>query len=166
MTIRTLPTQADTDAIKAILTESGFFNDEEIEIGVSLIEEYLKEGEGSGYSFLFAEEGGVVTGYTCYGPIPGTRFSWDLYWIAVARDAQGRGVGQHLLTATEQAIRGQGGRRIYVETSSRPLYDRTRRFYEQSGYREEARLRSYYAPDDDKVLCVKWWEDGNERTDS
>jgi len=166
MTIRTLPTQGDQDAIAKILTESGFFNDEEVEVGVSLIDEYLKEGERSGYSFLFAEEGGMVTGYTCYGPIPGTRFSWDLYWIAVDRNAQGRGIGQHLLLETEEAIRGQGGRRIYVETSSRPLYDRTRRFYERSGYREEARLRSYYAPDDDKVLFVKWWEDDHDRPGS
>lgn len=164
--MRTKPTEADRNAVRNILAKSGFFNVEEVEVGVSLIDEYLETGEASGYLFLFAEEDSQVVGYTCYGPIPGTRFSFDLYWIAVDSDAQGRGIGQELLAATEALIRAQGGRRVYVETSSRPLYERTRRFYERAGYIEEARLAQYYAPDDDKVLFVKWWEDGNERSDS
>ncbi len=166
MTIRTKPNEADCSAVRSILAKSGYFNAEEVEVGVSLIDEYLKMGEASGYFFLIAEEDARVAGYTCYGPIPGTRFSFDLYWIAVDRDAQGRGIGQRLLAETEEVIRSKGGRRVYVETSSRPLYERTRRFYEKAGYIEEARLAQYYAPDDDKVLYVKWWEDGSERTPS
>ena len=166
MTMRTTPNESDRSAVRTILAQSGFFNSEEVEVGVSLIDEFLKTGGASGYLFLFAEEDSQVVGYTCYGPIPGTRFSFDLYWIAVDGGAQGRGIGQELLVATEEAIRVNGGRRVYVETSSRPLYARTRRFYEKAGYIEEARLAQYYAPDDDKVLYVKWWEEGSERTDS
>lgn len=166
MTMRITPNESDRSAVRTILAQSGFFNSEEVEVGVSLIDEFLKTGEASGYLFLFAEEDSKVVGYTCYGPIPGTRFSFDLYWIAVDIKVQGSGIGQQLLAATEAQIRAQGGRRVYVETSSRPLYERTRRFYERAGYIEEARLSQYYAPDDDKVLFVKWWEDGNERSDS
>ncbi|HPZ16546.1 MAG TPA: GNAT family N-acetyltransferase [Sphaerochaeta sp.] len=158
MTIRAIPTPDDRASIECILTESGFFNSEEVEIGVSLLDEYFRTGEASGYSFLFAEEDERVVGYTCYGPIPGTLVSWDLYWIAVAVDRQGTGIGRQLLSLTEARIKGMGGKRVYVETSSRPLYEPTRRFYERAGYKEEARLAEYYAPDDDKVLCVKWWE--------
>lgn len=158
MRVRTIPVEADRGSIRSILGQSGFFNEEEVEIGVSLIDEYLKAGERSDYHFLFAEEGGCVVGYTCYGPIPGTLVSWDLYWIAVDVNLQKRGVGQQLLSLTEARIKEMGGRRVYVETSSRPLYEPTRRFYERAGYREEARLAQYYAPDDDKVLYVKWWE--------
>jgi RimJ/RimL family protein N-acetyltransferase len=35
------------------------------------------------------------------------------------------------------------------------MYNRTRRFYERCGYREEATLREFYSPGDDKVIYVK-----------
>jgi hypothetical protein len=35
------------------------------------------------------------------------------------------------------------------------VYDRTRRFYLEAGYREVARLRDFYAPRDPKVLFRK-----------
>ncbi len=158
MTIRTHGTAADRPQIAAILNRSGFFNEEEVALGVSLLDEYLEKGVASEYYFLFAEEGQEIIGYSCYGPIPGTLFSWDLYWIAVDPDHQRQGCGQLILKKTEELVAGFGGRRIYVETSSRPLYEPTRRFYERAGYREEARLAQYYAPDDDKVLYVKWWD--------
>ncbi len=48
-----------------------------------------------------------------------------------------------------------GGSRVYVETSSRPLYEPTRAFYLARGYREEARLPDFYGPGDAKVMYVK-----------
>ena len=90
MTMRITPNESDRSAVRTILAQSGFFNSEEVEVGVSLIDEFLKTGEASGYLFLFAEEDSKVVGYTCYGPIPGTRFSFDLYWIAVDGGAQGK----------------------------------------------------------------------------
>jgi ribosomal protein S18 acetylase RimI-like enzyme len=45
-----------------------------------------------------------VVGYTCYGRIPGTKYSWDLYWIAVGKRFQRRGLGHKLMQATEERI--------------------------------------------------------------
>jgi hypothetical protein len=42
-----------------------------------------------------------------------------------------------------------------VETSSRPLYEPTRRFYLACGYRLEAQLEDFYAPGDGKVIFLK-----------
>jgi ribosomal protein S18 acetylase RimI-like enzyme len=81
--------------------------------------------------------------------------SFDLYWIAVHPSGQGRGCGRSLLKAAEQLMAAKGASRIYVETSSRPQYEPTRRFYKACGYREEAFLEDFYAPQDGKIIFVK-----------
>jgi hypothetical protein len=48
-----------------------------------------------------------------------------------------------------------GGRRIYIETSSRAQYEPTRGFYLKCGYRQETILEDFYAPGDGKVIYVK-----------
>jgi hypothetical protein len=49
----------------------------------------------------------------------------------------------------------RGARRIYADTSSRPQYEPTRRFYEACGYRREAFLADFYAPGDGKIIFGK-----------
>ncbi|MCX5832942.1 MAG: hypothetical protein NTV99_00205 [Deltaproteobacteria bacterium] len=56
---------------------------------------------------------------------------------------------------TEEKIAGLGGKRIYVDTSSRPLYEPTRLFYEKCGYRKEAVLKDFYAEGDSKFIYSK-----------
>jgi len=46
------------------------------------------------FAFITAEQNGSLVGYACYGPIAGTKSSYDLYWIAVHPELQGRGLGQ------------------------------------------------------------------------
>ena len=48
-----------------------------------------------------------------------------------------------------------GGRRVYIETSSKAIYRDTRVFYERRGYRAEATLKEFYSPGDHKVIYVK-----------
>jgi ribosomal protein S18 acetylase RimI-like enzyme len=102
-----------------------------------------------------AERGGRLVGYTCYGLIAATEGSYDLYWIAVEAARQRAGIGAAVLAETERLIRAAGGRRIYAETSGRSEYVPTRGFYERNGYAEEARLKDFYRPGDDKVIYVK-----------
>jgi ribosomal protein S18 acetylase RimI-like enzyme len=98
-----------------------------------------------------------VIAYACFGMIPLTRGAYDLYWIAVHPDHQARGVGRALLRHCEQVIAAQGGRLIVVETSGRPDYEPTRRFYEKTmAYAAAARIRDFYQPGDDKIVYVKY----------
>jgi ribosomal protein S18 acetylase RimI-like enzyme len=145
----------DRDAVREIITSSGFFSLGEVEIAVELVDTRLAQGLQSGYYFLFAEAAGEVLGYTCFGPIPGTMVSYDLYWIAVHQAHRGLGLGTTLLTRSEHTIAQLGGRRIYVETSSRALYAPTHGFYRAHAYRQEALLHDYYAPGDGKIIYVK-----------
>lgn len=146
---------SDRLAIREIVESSSFFNQEEIEVAVELIEERLDKGEASGYYFLFADINGKTVGYACYGPIAGTVSSFDLYWIAVHNDVRSQGIGKILLKASEQAILEMGGHRIYVETSSRAQYEPTRGFYKACQYVLEAELQDFYAPGDSKCIFVK-----------
>lgn len=146
---------ADVDSIAAILKSTGRFSTAEQQMGISLMIERLEKGDESGYAFLIAQQDGAVVGYSCYGPIPCTMYSYDLYWIAVKSAFQGKGIGSAILSQTEREIRSLGGRQIYVETSSTPLYDPTRAFYVHHGYSLEAQISDYYAPGDDKIIYVK-----------
>jgi hypothetical protein len=59
------------------------------------------------------------------------------------------------LAESERLIKEAGGRRVYIETSNRPLYVPTRAFYERCGYHCEAVLKEFYGPEDDKVIFVR-----------
>jgi len=131
------------------------FYDYEVDVAVELVDERLNRGTASGYHFVLAELDKRVVAYSCFGPIACTKHSYDLYWIAVHKNYQGQGLGRTLLEQSEQRIGAAGGRRIYVETSSRAEYEPTRNFYEHCNYRREAVLDDFYGPADAKIVYVK-----------
>jgi ribosomal protein S18 acetylase RimI-like enzyme len=145
----------DREAVGRLVRTTGFFSEEEAAIAEELLDERMAKGEASGYIFLFAEEGGRLLGYTCFGPIPGSVHSYDLYWIAVEPNAQGRSLGKKLMAESERIMAGRGARRVYADTSSRPQYEPTRVFYRSCGYTQEALLADFYAAGDGKAIFVK-----------
>lgn len=145
----------DPERVRRLIGATGFFSQEEIAVAVELVEERLLKGPASGYQFLFAERAGKLLGYTCFGRIPATQDSYDLYWIAVDPDSQGLGLGRQLLKRSENLIAAAGGRCIYIETSARAKYAPTREFYKRCAYQLQARLENFYAPGDDKLIFSK-----------
>ena len=146
---------SDPVAVSRIVQSSGFFSTEEIALARELAEEKLAQGNDCSYQFLFAENKDGVIGYTCYGLIPATSGSYDLYWIAVDEQFRSQGLGKELMLKTEYVIQSIGSRLIYVETSSRDQYKPTHSFYESCGYRQEAFLKDFYAEGDSKIIYVK-----------
>ncbi|PTN36784.1 GNAT family N-acetyltransferase [Desulfonatronum sp. SC1] len=146
----------DIPAIAGLAGATGFFTAQEVAVAAELAEERLNKGPASGYHFLFAEDAAKgLMGYACFGPIPCTIASFDLYWIIVDPRRQGHGLGKRLIQLAEAEIQALGGTRVYIETSSRDLYHPTRRFYERCGYALEAVLKDFYAPGDDKLIYCK-----------
>lgn len=145
----------DRPALASLLAATGFFNQEEVSVAMELVDARLAEGPACHYRFLVAECDGRVAGYACWGAIPGTRSAADLYWIAVDPAFQRRGVGAALLAAAEERMAAEGRHRIYVETSTRPQYEPTRRFYLGNGYHLAAELPDFYAPEDGKAVFLK-----------
>jgi len=154
-TLRTIPGPQDTARINEIVRSTGFFREDEIKIAVELVEEWLSKGEASGYEFLFAEIAGETVAYSCYGLIPCTLHSYDLYWIATHKDFMNKGIGRALLMETEKSIQRAGGIGIYVETSSKGQYAPTRAFYENNSYILKARYEDFYDRGDDKCVYIK-----------
>lgn len=142
---------ADVEAVRGLVRATGYFSDEEVAIAAELVGEALARGAEAGYEFLFAEDaGGRLCGYSCYGRVPCSTVSWDLYWIAVHPSGQGAGLGRRLLRETERRARENGGLALYAETSGREQYASTRAFYERSGYATAGVFADFYAPGDAK----------------
>jgi len=146
---------SDVESVRRVVRSTRFFSEAEVEMAGELVEDYLKQGRKSGYHFLFLEEGVHVVGYACYGEIPCTKRRFDLYWIAVDPEKQGKGYGRKLLEAVEKDVEKLGGQKIFIETSSRRQYIPTRQFYRDRGYKEEGRLKDFYSWGDHKVIFSK-----------
>jgi D-alanine-D-alanine ligase len=145
----------DLEAIRRLAEATGFFYSVEVDVAEELVRERIEKGNNSGYYFILAEYMGRLAGYSCYGPIACTASSFDIYWIVVNPELQGRGFGKRLLKETERLVRAAKGERIYVETSQRPLYKSTRAFYENNGYKADSLLENFYGPGDGKVTYCK-----------
>lgn len=148
-------TVTDKESVRHIALSSGFFRDDEVDVAVELAEEVLQKGEASGYHFIFALVDDVTAGFACFGPIPCTIGSYDLYWIAVDEKYRGQGLGKLLLRQVELSVEALEGRQIFIETSSTPKYLPTRNFYLTSGYLEVAQLPDFYLPGDDKLIYCR-----------
>lgn len=145
----------DVEDVRGLVEKTGFFRGDEIAVAAELVTERLSRGSESGYYFVMAEKGGRLLGYVCYGPIPCTVSSYDLYWIAVEPGLQGKGLGRSLLYEAERLSREMGGSRIYVETSSKMQYESTRVFYERCGYLLASVLDDFYGLGDSKATYLK-----------
>lgn len=97
----------------------------------------------------------AVVGYLCLGPNPLTDGVFDLYWIAVDPDHEGRGLGGALLAYAEERAVRRAGRMMLIETSSAPGYRRQRNFYRHRGYERVARIPDFFAVDEHKVIYRK-----------
>lgn len=145
----------DAKDIREMAAATKFFHSYEIDVAVELVDDRLQKGAASDYAFVFLETAGRLLGYACYGLIPCTASSYDVYWIVVQPDSQRRGIGRMILDEAESLIRKAGGTRIYVDTSQSEKYRVTRAFYQQIGYHCESILADFYAPGDGKVIFSK-----------
>ena len=155
LSFRTTPQEKDIKRIREIVESTGFFYDFETDVAVELVEERLKDGESTGYHFVFAEADGVTAAYSCFGHIEMTKSCFDLYWIVTHHDFRGKGIGKKLLDKTYEEARKMGCKIIIAETSGREHYAPTRAFYDSAGYTLEATIKDYYDDGDDKLMYTK-----------
>lgn len=145
-------TSADTSALLALTRETGVFKPHEVDALNEVLADYHAANHGHGHRAVTFEENGRILGYAYYAPAAMTDRTWYLYWIAVTKDTQAKGVGSQLLHHAETDIRQAGGRVLFIETSSLPHYAKTRSFYEKHAYEVTGVLRDYYADGDDMVV--------------
>ncbi|MFZ0283265.1 MAG: GNAT family N-acetyltransferase [Bacteroidales bacterium] len=143
----------DRKDIEEILRSSGFFYEFEVATALEIADDTLaKGGEKSGYYWLKVVDEDGFAAFANYGKNAFSTHSWDLYWIAVHQKSRNRKLGTLLLKAVEDDVRERGGKILWIETSGRPLYDSTEKFYQRNGYHLEASLRDFYGPGDPKQI--------------
>src|SRR5262249_52629948 len=96
-----------------------------------------------------------INGFAYYAPTAMTDRTWHLYWIAVMKKTQAKGIGGKILKYVEEDVRKKQGRLFLIETSSLPHYEPTRKFYLKHGYDQAAQIKDYYADGDDLVVFRK-----------
>jgi len=147
---------SDKAEVMALIGATGFFRPEEIVVAEELIDVYLGLPDQKDYDVVVLErDGGEVAGYMTWGQTALTEGTYDLYWMAVSPEHQGKGLGRELVIWLEGQVAKLGGRMIVIETSSQPRYEPTRRFYTGLNYAEVARIPDFYQPGDDRVIYVK-----------
>ncbi len=147
--------EADQASLSALLRRIEQFKPDEVVVAEELIEASIRNPEGSGYESIVAQKEDEIVGYVCFGPTPMTQATWDLYWIAVAPDRQGQGIGKQVFQSFADAVRARGGRHVRIETSSQEIYAATGGFYERLGFELAGKLRDFYAPADDLLIFYR-----------
>jgi ribosomal protein S18 acetylase RimI-like enzyme len=141
-------TEEDQAALRELAVSTGLFSDEdwmEPEL------EFLDEG----HQWLVVTENDVVVGAAYVGPEMVSYRLWNTYFLAVAPDQHGHGIGRLLMEHIEAEARAADIATLIVDTSSGDGFVATRAFYEGLGYVKEAQVRDYYGPGDDKITFWK-----------
>jgi ribosomal protein S18 acetylase RimI-like enzyme len=150
-------TQGDRATILHLLRDTGMFTDAEIVVAEEQIDIVLNQPGQKDYDIVVVQdEAAAVAGFLSWGSTPLTEGAYDLYWMAVAPDKQGRGYGKRLVRWLEDRVKSEKGRLIIIETSSLPKYKPTREFYLGLGYKEAARIPDFYKPGDARVIYTKY----------
>ncbi len=150
MTIRPLE-PGDVPALQTVLDETELFPGDLLP---DMLERYLS-GTGNTEIWLTATKGGTPVGL-CYAAKEDlTDGTWNMRALAVHPAEQGHGHGAALVARLEATLKDAKGRTLIIDTSGTPGFAGTRTFYVKIGYTEEARIRDFWAPGDDKVVFWK-----------
>lgn len=153
-TIRaTIP--ADTPILIELARGTEVFKPMEIQALREVLDDYHDHAHKQGHRAVTYVQDGQVLGFAYFAPTAMTDRTWHLWWIAVGRHTQARGIGGELLRYVEEEIRRADGRILLVETSGMPHYELTRRFYVKHQYEQDAVLHDFYSDGDDMVVYRK-----------
>jgi ribosomal protein S18 acetylase RimI-like enzyme len=164
ITIREEIFPEDLNKIRTVLKGTGFFDaaPDEIDVAAGLVEEVLANGNSvENYKILIAEENASsvgqneIAGYVCFARVPCSVSTYEIYWIAVNKNIQGKGTGRHLINEVEKIVKQLHGSKLILYTAGRALYAPTHKFYKACGFKEEARIKNYYSIGDDCVIYSK-----------
>lgn len=144
-------TTTDIPALKEVIDSSELFPSEYLD---DMIAPYLQRAAPQEIWLTTVLEEQVVAITYC-APERMTEGTYNLYLIAVRKEAQGKGVGRKIMTHVEQLLQQQGARVLLVETSGLAEFELTREFYDKCQYHREAVIRDFYQEGEDKVVFWK-----------
>ncbi len=145
----------ERDVYVKIAQETGVFNPAAIEIMKEVIDNYVKNPDKD-YWLIEEKCDNKVEGFVIFGRTPITEFTWDIYWLVVDRNLQGKGIGKKLFKrALEHILQRNNKALIRIETSSEEDFDPARNFYIKQGFKESGRIPDFYSQGNDLVTYYK-----------
>jgi GNAT superfamily N-acetyltransferase len=147
----------DRSQIENILSQTGNFKKVECDVAMELIDIAILRPEQEDYNIFVYEEDGKILGYHCTGKRALTDGVFDLYWIVVTQEVQGKGIGSMLLKHAEDLVVKNNGRWLLAETSSKDNYTATRNFYLRKKYSVVAQINDFYSLNDSLIIFGKYF---------
>lgn len=149
-----LTTSEDTDALLALAEATRLFEVDQIKDLSQMLDQHFNS-EINSLGIRLTDYDSQPVGMAYVAPERMTCGTWNLYLIAIHPDHQKQGRGFALLRYIEQMLTERGERVLLVETSGTDDFEYVRKFYRNSGYEEEARIRDFYTDGVYKVVFRK-----------
>jgi len=149
------PVAVPLETYQRIAANAGVFEPREIEV-VSEVLADCQQNPMTSYRLLDERVDGQPVGFVIFGKTPMTDFSWDIYWLVVANDFQGKGYGKRLLKRMEEHLRQSHPKAVLrLETSTKREHTVARGLYLKEGFHEMGRIPHFYGEGDDLIIFYK-----------
>lgn len=148
---------SDKEALQVVINSISSFNDDDKKVAMELVDIAVSNPNQQDYNFFLFEEDNIIYGYHCTGRRPLTDGVYDLYWIVVASNAAGKGVGTQLIEHAQQFVKEKKGRWLLAETSSKDSYEATRKFYFKNGFSIIAQINDFYSVNEKLLIFGKYF---------
>lgn len=148
-------TQKDTEALMSLCKAIGLFQPNELEELSAMLSSYFAGNLQGEHKWLVDDENGQLVSVAYYAEESFAYRVFNLLLIGVHPDYQREGRGSQLLRYVEEELTAKDIRILIVETSGLKSFAGTRAFYLKNEYDEEARIREFYKPGEDKIVFRK-----------
>lgn len=143
------------ERFREIALNVGVFRKEEIIVLEEVLNNIINASEYS-YRLLYESFNDKIVGFIIFGRTPITMNTWDIYWLVVDREYQGKGFGKRLiLRAQEEMLKDFNKIIIRLETSSLRQYSCARYLYEKMGFQKVGQIKDFYCIGDDLIIYAK-----------
>jgi len=140
----------DRFAVMTLAGRSGLFSESEL----AYLESVVSAEAGPDDALWLVTGDDVVDGAVYVARDAMSDRVWNVLMLIVDPARQGVGLGQALMSAVEEALAGTA-RLLLVETSEGEGLEVARALYPRCGYREVARIPSYYGDGIGKIIFQK-----------
>ncbi len=147
--------QSDKNVLEEMLNNILSFTQDEVSVAMELINIAVTITGQTDYNIFVYEDKNKILGYHCTGKRPLTDAVYDLYWIVVDVNYQGKGIGKKLLQHAENFINEQKGRWLLIETSSKDNYKKTRNFYLKNDFKIISQINDFYNINNNLIIYGK-----------
>ncbi|EDX86237.1 acetyltransferase, GNAT family [Synechococcus sp. PCC 7335] len=145
----------DRDGLIALVKAIELFEPDEVADIAHMLSEHFSSNSKHRDLWLTDEKNGDFVSIAYVAPERMTEGTWNLYLIAVHPEHRRQGCGAALLNYIEQTLARLKARILLVETMALDEFGYVRRFYQDNGFEEEARIREFYAAGADKIIFWK-----------